>query len=377
MMDRGARTAEAAPSRSRGGDRERQPFGFSSFPPQRGIRWRQVAASSAIHVFVLVVTAGLSAIAVHELPVPDQDVVVSFVEEEPPEELVPIVPTPAAPKRAVVPRPHPAPTLLRLPPPPEVAPREVPKPKTPPPPVEPARHERPRVGSAGFDRPKPPEAPPATREVRTEIFSEGSSAAPTLDAPVRKVQTGGFGDPDGFHATKTTRRPGALPKFGSFDLPVGPGHGNGAGGASGLRGTVASAGFGDGIATQGKSGGAASGKGVRQAGFAEATGAPEPRKTPRRASGSEAPMIPVEIVSKPRPAYTEEARRRHLEGEVVLEVLFSSTGRTRVLRVVKGLGFGLDESAVRAAEQILFKPARQDGLPVDYTAVVRMVFQLA
>jgi TonB family protein len=88
-------------------------------------------------------------------------------------------------------------------------------------------------------------------------------------------------------------------------------------------------------------------------------------------------LIPIEIVSKPRPLYTAEARRIRLEGEVVLEVRFQATGQPRVLRVVKGLGHGLDEEAVRAAEQIQFKPARREGHAVDYTATVRMVFQLA
>jgi hypothetical protein len=49
----------------------------------------------------------------------------------------------------------------------------------------------------------------------------------------------------------------------------------------------------------------------------------------------------------------------------------------RVLRVVRGLGHGLDDSAVRAAEQIRFKPALKDGQPSDSTAVVHIIFQLA
>ena len=44
-------------------------------------------------------------------------------------------------------------------------------------------------------------------------------------------------------------------------------------------------------------------------------------------------------------------------------------GRLRVLRVVQGLGYGLDEQAVKAAEQIKFKPASQEGQRVDSTAL--------
>ena len=47
------------------------------------------------------------------------------------------------------------------------------------------------------------------------------------------------------------------------------------------------------------------------------------------------------------------------------------------MRVVRGLGAGLDEAAVRAAEQIPFKPALRNGQPADSTAVLHIVFQLA
>jgi hypothetical protein len=48
-----------------------------------------------------------------------------------------------------------------------------------------------------------------------------------------------------------------------------------------------------------------------------------------------------------------------------------------VLRIVRGLGYGLDDAAVRAAEQIRFKPELKDGQPSDSTAVVHIIFQLA
>jgi TonB family protein len=87
--------------------------------------------------------------------------------------------------------------------------------------------------------------------------------------------------------------------------------------------------------------------------------------------------VPAEILSKPTPAYTDEARRLRVEGEVLLEVVLEASGRVHVVRVVRGLGHGLDESAVRAAEQISFKPALRDGQPSDSTAVLHIIFQLA
>jgi TonB family protein len=87
--------------------------------------------------------------------------------------------------------------------------------------------------------------------------------------------------------------------------------------------------------------------------------------------------VPVEIVSKPKPVYTDEARQLHIEGEVLVEVVFTAAGQVHALRVVRGLGHGLDEAALRAAEQIRFKPAQRDGHAVDSTAVLHVVFQIA
>jgi len=85
----------------------------------------------------------------------------------------------------------------------------------------------------------------------------------------------------------------------------------------------------------------------------------------------------AEIRSKPHPAYTDEARRLRIEGEVLLEVLFGASGDVRVLRVIRGLGHGLNENAISAAREIQFRPAQRGGLDVDSTAVVHIVFQLA
>ena len=82
------------------------------------------------------------------------------------------------------------------------------------------------------------------------------------------------------------------------------------------------------------------------------------------------------MIYKPAPAYTEEARARHVEGEVTLDVEFTASGKVRILRVVRGLGYGLDEMAQRAAEQIRFKPATSNGTPIDTRATLTIVFRL-
>lgn len=88
------------------------------------------------------------------------------------------------------------------------------------------------------------------------------------------------------------------------------------------------------------------------------------------------PDSPVEIEFKPMPEYSAAARAAGIEGNVLLEIEFSAAGAVRVLRVVEGLGHGLDALAVRAAEQMRFTPAVRDGRRVDTRAVVSIVFRL-
>jgi TonB family protein len=161
---------------------------------------------------------------------------------------------------------------------------------------------------------------------------------------------------------------------GGFDMPVGPGQGNGSGGAKGIKGTVASADFGNGIATGGKGDGRSNGQGVATGGFGSEQVV---HGGPKIAADMGPATTPVEITFKPNPVYTDEARSLKLEGEVLLEVSFSANGTLHVNRVVRGLGHGLDEAAVAAAGKIRFKPASRGGQPVDSTAIVHVTFQLA
>ena len=212
--------------------------------------------------------------------------------------------------------------------------------------------------------------------VHTGDFSgTGSSQTPTVNAPIQKVQTGGFGDPNGLPGTG---KPGAKlysASLGSFDMPAGPGQGNGSGGAKGVKGTVASADFGNGVATAGKGDGRSNGQGISTGGFGSEQVV---HQGPKIAPAETGPATtPVEITFKPNPVYTDEARSMKLEGEVLLEVTFYANGTLNVNRVVRGLGHGLDEAAVSAAKKIRFKPALRYSQPVDSTAVVHVSFQLA
>jgi TonB family protein len=208
--------------------------------------------------------------------------------------------------------------------------------------------------------------------LHTGDFS-GSSVAPTVNAAVQKVQTGGFGDPNGLKGTGKEGAKLYAAQTGSFDMPGGPGQGNGSGGAKGIKGTVASADFGNGIATGSKGDGRSSG--VSTGGFGAEQVVHNGPKLAQLDSGPA--TTAVEITYKPQPVYTDEARGLKLEGEVLLEVMFNANGTLHVNRVVRGLGHGLDEAAVAAANKMRFKPALRMGQPIDSTAVVHVVFQLA
>jgi len=210
-------------------------------------------------------------------------------------------------------------------------------------------------------------------DVKMNNMNSGSAAPATVHAPVDKVQTGGFGDPNGVAGKGDPKHGTNVARLGSPLLPGGEGYGNGTGGKEGIRGTVASTGFGNGTAVPPPSGGK---KGsVVSGGFAATDTSTEAPKKKVPASGPA--DAPPEILDKPRPEYTAEGRKMKIEGDVRIDVVFLANGSIEVNRVVSGLGHGLDESAVRSAQQIKFKPAKRQGEPVDYPAVIRIEFRLA
>jgi len=210
-------------------------------------------------------------------------------------------------------------------------------------------------------------------EVKVNNLGSGSAAPATVNLPLNKVQTGGFGDPNGLPGKGNPNKTTNINRLGSPALPGGPGYGNGTGGDKGVRGTVASTGFGNGVANSPPSGGKHGS--VQSGGFADANVADNTPK--KKAAGSDSSPTMVNILDKPRPQYSAEGRTLRLEGDVVLDLVFQADGTVQVNRVISGLGHGLDEAAERAARQIKFKPAKRDGQPVDFPARVRIEFRLA
>jgi len=82
-------------------------------------------------------------------------------------------------------------------------------------------------------------------------------------------------------------------------------------------------------------------------------------------------------LNRPRPNYTEEARKNKIQGVVRVRVLIGPDGGVKQVRIVGGgLGDGLNEQAISAAYQIRFRPAMKDGRPVAFWMPVDIEFNL-
>jgi TonB family protein len=176
--------------------------------------------------------------------------------------------------------------------------------------------------------PEPP--PPPPDPVDTEPL-------PPVVAPVAPV------------AADPVTHPGVLEQAPVESDSRGPGNGGGAG--SGI-GQGLGEGEGDGI---GPGSGGGTGGGPYRPG-----------------SGIEPPSLLREV----KAGYTEDARIRQLEGEVVLEVVVRRDGSVGDLKVLRGLGGGLNERAAEAVRQWRFSPARRKGVPVDVLVEVAVEFKL-
>jgi len=291
--------------------------------------------------------------------------------------LIPVAPPPPAPKIVKVKAPPVPDPVVE---PPKLNPKQVHifmQPKTViQPKAQPVEVKAP-VMTQVFDAPKvevkttEPKRP--KEDVKVGNLSNGNATPATVKAPVEQVQTGGFGDPSGLKGKGDPNKGNIVVRQGLPSLPGGPGYGNGTGGDKGIRGTVASTGFGNSTAVPPQGGGK---KGnIQSTGFGDQTVAAEAPK--KKAADAGPADTPVTILDKPKPEYTSEGRTMKLEGDVVLDVVFLANGKVVVNHVISGLGHGLDENASRAAQQIHFKPALRAGQPVDFPARVRIEFRLA
>lgn len=261
--------------------------------------------------------------------------------------------------------------LVKLPPLAVIKPR-VAMPKPTPPAPEPKRVEAPKAVPAEPIAPKPAEMPalvPAAarvveppkpaeipRPVETGLFERTRSA--NTNQAAANVTTGGFNNAAAVQRNAAT---GAV-TTGGFGTAASAQR-------TAATSAVSTGGFGTTVAARTTS----------ASGETQAAGFDRQRSAPAQTTAAAAPPArrPVEITFKPTPEYTDEARNARVEGTVSLELDFTATGEVRIVRVVRGLGHGLDESAQRAALRIRFTPAQADGGPVDSRATVHITFRLS
>lgn len=101
---------------------------------------------------------------------------------------------------------------------------------------------------------------------------------------------------------------------------------------------------------------------------------------PGRAEGViqvDASVTPPVRVNDPTPPYTEEARVARTQGVVILQAIIDARGLVQAVTVLKGLPFGLSESAIDTIKTWTFRPAVKNGLPVAvyYNLTVRFSLQ--
>ena len=82
------------------------------------------------------------------------------------------------------------------------------------------------------------------------------------------------------------------------------------------------------------------------------------------------------IIKKVDPQYSEEARKARYQGTVILEAIVQKDGSVQIVRVVRSLGFGLDEKAIEALRQWKFSPAKQNGVAVPVALNIEVNFNL-
>jgi TonB family protein len=228
------------------------------------------------------------------------------------------------------------------------------------------RHPRPkpRIVPPHMERPKPaqtearlkappiPQAKPRpalTRQPKPALAAAMPAQNQFVHPSVKPVH---LGDTFGVRPNPNAMRPATV-------AAIGNPYGGMEGPAIAPHGVVRSAGFGE--STRAGAGGGGGGSGG--SGYGTGNGSGE--------------ATSVEIVSRPPAEYNASARQLRIEGDVVLSVTFLADGRVEVHGVIRGLGHGLDEEAIRVAQQMHFRPATRNGRPVDVNTHVTISFQLA
>jgi TonB family protein len=203
----------------------------------------------------------------------------------------------------------------------------------------------------------------------------GALGAETLTASAVKkpieIQTGTFGD--GVPSSRSEKTRLAISETGSFETSGDFTSAKSDLGSGNSKKIGRLTGFGDALTGESETVGNNQHRAPHAVTFDDSTSSrlSGPPDTPRGESR------PVEVLSKPDPIYSEEARRLRIEGVVILETEFELDGHVHVVRVNRGLGHGLDEAAINVVESMTCKPAIRNGTPLVFRGIVQVRFQLA
>lgn len=207
--------------------------------------------------------------------------------------------------------------------------------RQPAPPPKAMRQGTSRVNSPLPQRVEPKPITPAEQPPEPKPLPLKSEQLPLLVAPIVAAPS------------NNRNRVGVLEETTAQVDSRGPGQGGGAGSGSGTG-----LGAGDGAGVGPGSGGGTGGGPYRPG------------------SGIQPPRLLREVKAD----YTEEARQRGLTGEVVLEIVVRRDGSVGDVRVLQGLGGGLNDRAIQAVRQWRFAPAQRQGAPVDVIVEVSVEF---
>lgn len=185
---------------------------------------------------------------------------------------------------------------------------------------------------------KNPIRPPDAKTYRSDNFELKMPPASTKGTQQFEQKYDRYGDPNSKYAG-LSNGPGSGGGLGS-GLGPGQGSGKGPGGGSGTGSD-----YGPG---RGDDGGPGNGPG----------GAPPSPKA--------APAKPFRILTKPKPPYTDEARRNNVQGKVILKVTFLPSGQIGSISTIKGLPNGLTEQAIAAARGIRFETGKAVTKSIEY-----------
>jgi TonB family protein len=75
-------------------------------------------------------------------------------------------------------------------------------------------------------------------------------------------------------------------------------------------------------------------------------------------------VTPPKPVFMPNPEYTDNARKKKINGTVLVAMIVTQEGTVRDAKVVKSLEKGLDQQALATVSTWKFEPATKDGKPV-------------